>query len=148
MTTTAQPAKKTTAAVPAKKAAPAAPALDFASLKVEDSDRIPQRQGGRTAGENPMVPFIKQSWADRSYSHKNRDGDKVWDVFVGKAKQVTVPTAHKQAVTNLIRNAAERENLGVVIAYDSLPGNQVKVRFAAKTRKQKRPKPVTPTASA
>lgn len=135
MTTTATtPAKKAAAPVKATK-----PALDLGSLKVEAAD-APKRSGGRTAGENPLVAEMQDSWANRKFSHKVKTDDGTRDAYIGSGKQVTVPLAHKQAVTNLIRNAANRLDLGSAIDYTDVPGGKVRIRFAAKSRKQKRDK--------
>lgn len=139
--------KQTAATAPAKKTAPrTAPSdYDFSSLTVADS-AAPVRAGGRNARPNPFVAHLESSMAGKS-QRPTKENANAW---IGAGKSVTVPKQHAQEVINLLRYGANKLNIGVTVTDVEDPTLQrpkgtVEIRFAAKSRKQKRPTATTPT---
>jgi hypothetical protein len=129
-----------------KAAKPAGPPLDLTALTVTDA-AAPARSGGRGLRDNPFTTFLAQSAANATPS-----ADGAWK---GSGKAVVVPAANVTEVANLIRYAANQKGLGSAISYDTssrepiepksgwnygvkdVPAGQVRVRFCAKSRKQR-----------
>ena len=124
------------ATVPAKrsgrKAATEPPALDFSKLVVADAAPV-VRQTSVSAADNPTLPWVKDSW--------NNKTAKAPGVFWGKGKQVPVPTANAAQVVSLIRsavNALARETgdrIGLAVKAEDLGNGKTMVRFMTKTAK-------------
>jgi hypothetical protein len=128
--------------------APNKSALDLSALSVTDAPAPERETSGRERRENPFDVHMKAS-AD----NKTDKGDGRW---VGAGKAVTVPRAAATEVSNLLNYAANHLHVGVTKVFETndkapekpltgwrygvkdVPRGQVRVRFAAKSRKQKR----------
>lgn len=131
-------AKKTTA----KKSTPA-PAFDFTALKPQVA-KAPARKGSTAKTDNPVLPWVRESWEKRTRSGQNNGRV----VETGEGRVVTIPTANVTQFKNLLNYAARDLGIGVAISYKTVAGNKTEVTFAAKTRKQKNEKPAAPAAPA
>lgn len=140
------PAAKTTA--PAAKATPetakAAPkksAFDFSALTVEKSETPVRSGAGRPSLPNPLMEAFKASWDERKLSRtvKGDDGTSR-EIHIGTGRAITVPKSEESNAVALIRRAANTLKIGSVINVDELSGGNVRIRFAAKTRKESKNK--------
>jgi len=113
-------AQKTTA--PAKMATPAKPADPLAGLSVSvETAPLPAIQRNRDV-VNPFMDAVKESFED------------------GNPRGVTVPEASVSRAVYMLRQAAERHNIGVRIVQDDAVNGQVKIRFQGKTKRNVTPR--------
>lgn len=116
-----------------RKPAPTPPAFDFTALKPVEA-KPPVRQSGTSKADNPVLPWLRESWDKRTKS--GQQNGRV--VETGAGKKVTIPTANVTQMKNLLNYAARDLGIGVVISYKTVSGNKTEVTFAGKTRKQKK----------
>lgn len=144
------------AAKPGRKPKVVRPALDLTALSVSPAE-APRVQRKASDKPNPFTAHLADSWANKTVMRKSKDGD----VFIGAGRQVIVPTVNVKDVETLIRQAANKANLGSAIDVKNgpfrsddgkvtVPAGKSRVRFAAKSRKQRRKNvagPVTVTTT-
>lgn len=125
--------------------------FDLSALSAPSKSEAPVRtsSGGRRKQDNPLIPFVQQSWDARD---KSKDGGA--DANYGEWLGWTIPATpefdgpaekdpNARELLNKLRYAGNDLNIGV--ATDVQRGTQrnkpvLKVSFAAKTRKVKRAK--------
>lgn len=113
-----------------RKTSPPPPPLDFGNIKPVAAEP-PSRRHGRPSVDNPALPWLRDSWAQRDPNTN-----------VGAGRKIEIPEANLQQVRNFLNYAARDIGCGVSIRTEpSKAKGKVAVMFAAKPRKQKRQPP-------
>lgn len=115
--------------------------LDLTALSVE-ATVAPKVKGNPAAGRKKQDNSVAENWLRDSWDA--REGDSK----MGGGRAVTVPTAAVGTLKSRLNMAAATLSLGVAIQTEEI-GDNTRVVFAAKVRKQKRTtKPTEATANA
>lgn len=146
------PATGTPATPPVKKTRVKHPTtgIKLEALTIEDAPAPARTVAGRNPADNPFIAILGNLWSSRAQGSTKSAG-----------KAVTVPVAAEREVCNAIRAAADYHTkngtpMGTVIDTDTygdgskpaVKRGEIRIRFAAKQRKNKRTVAPTTTTTA